>query len=66
MKDDIFQKKNQDFIIAQPLNEMFSCCSSNANNKNKNINVKLKNQNGGLIQDGDENIFYFPHNKPQF
>jgi hypothetical protein len=24
MKDDIFQKKNQDFIIAQPLNEIFS------------------------------------------
>jgi hypothetical protein len=23
MKDDIFQQKNQDFIIAQPLNEMF-------------------------------------------
>jgi hypothetical protein len=24
MKDDIFQKKNQDFIISQPLNDMFS------------------------------------------
>jgi hypothetical protein len=24
MKDDIFQKKNQDFIIAQPLNKIFS------------------------------------------
>jgi hypothetical protein len=32
----------------------------------KNYNVKLKNQNGGLIQDGDENIFYFSHNKPLF
>jgi hypothetical protein len=27
--------------------------------KNKNIVVKLKNQNGGLIQDGDKNIFLF-------
>jgi hypothetical protein len=25
--------------------------------KNKNIDAKQKNQNGGLIQDGDENIF---------
>jgi hypothetical protein len=28
-------------------------------NKNKNIVAKQKNQNGGLIQDGDENIFLF-------
>jgi hypothetical protein len=34
--------------------------------KNKNIVAKLKNQNGGKIQDGDENIFYFSHNKPPF
>jgi hypothetical protein len=27
--------------------------------KNKNNTTKLTNQNGGLIQDGDENIFYF-------
>jgi hypothetical protein len=32
--------------------------------KNKNIVAKLKNQNGGLIQDGDESIFYFSNNKP--
>jgi hypothetical protein len=25
--------------------------------------AKQKKQNGGLIQDGDENIFYFSHNK---
>jgi hypothetical protein len=34
--------------------------------KNKNIVGKLKNQNGGLIQDGDENIFYFSRTKPPF
>jgi hypothetical protein len=34
--------------------------------KNKNIVAKIKNQNGGLFQDGDENIFYFSHNKPPF
>jgi hypothetical protein len=28
-------------------------------NKNKKIVAKLKNQNGGLIQDGDETIFLF-------
>jgi hypothetical protein len=30
--------------------------------KNKDIVAKLKNQNGGLIQDGNENIFYCSHN----
>jgi hypothetical protein len=30
--------------------------------KNKNYVVMIKNQNGGLIQDGDENMFYFSHN----
>jgi hypothetical protein len=30
------------------------------------IVAKLKNQNGSLILDGDENIFYFSHNKPPF
>jgi hypothetical protein len=34
--------------------------------KNKNIIAKLKNKNGGLIQDGAENIFYFSNNKPPF
>jgi hypothetical protein len=28
--------------------------------------AKLKNQKSGLIQDGDENIFYFSYNKPPF
>jgi hypothetical protein len=28
-------------------------------NKNKSIVAKLKNQNGDLIQDGNENIFIF-------
>jgi hypothetical protein len=50
-------KKIQDFITAQLLNEIFSFF--NMLYKNKNIVAKLKNQNGGLIQDGDENIFYF-------
>jgi hypothetical protein len=53
MKDDIFQK---DFIIEKPLKEMFSFFGMLIN-KNKNNVAKLKNQNGGLIQDGDENIF---------
>jgi hypothetical protein len=30
------------------------------------IIAKLKIQNDGLIQDGDENFFYFSHNKPPF
>jgi hypothetical protein len=34
--------------------------------KNKNIVAKLKNQNGGLIQDGDENILNFTQNKQPF
>jgi hypothetical protein len=29
--------------------------------KIKNIVAKLKNQNGGLIQDADENIFFIFH-----
>jgi hypothetical protein len=33
--------------------------------KNKNNVAKLKNRNGGLMQDGNENI-YFSHNKPPF
>jgi hypothetical protein len=33
---------------------------------NWNNAAKLKNYNGGLIQDGDENIFYGSHNKPIF
>jgi hypothetical protein len=33
--------------------------------KNENIVAKLRIQNGGLIQDGAENIF-FSHNKPPF
>jgi hypothetical protein len=31
-----------------------------------NIVAKLENQNGGLIQDGDDLFFYFSHNKTQF
>jgi hypothetical protein len=35
------------------------------------VNKKIKNcwqakKNGGLIQDGDKNIFYFSYNKPPF
>jgi hypothetical protein len=40
------------------------CCSSNA--IKKTLLPIEKNQNGGLIQDGNENIFYFLHNKPPF
>jgi hypothetical protein len=43
----IFFNKIQDFIIAQPLDEKFSFVA------------KQRNQNGGLIQDGNENIFLF-------
>jgi hypothetical protein len=57
----IFFKKIQYFIKAQPLNEIFSFLISHSNNV-----AKLKNQIGGLIQDGDENIFYFSHNKQPF
>jgi hypothetical protein len=32
--------------------------------KNKNIVAKLKIQNGGLFQDGNENMFYFSHKPP--
>jgi hypothetical protein len=35
-------------------------------NKNKKNAAKLKNQNGNLIQDGAESIFYCSHNKPPF
>jgi hypothetical protein len=28
--------------------------------------AKLKNPNDGLIQDGDENFYYFSQNKPPF
>jgi hypothetical protein len=52
----------QDFIMAQPLNNVVVLMIY----KNKSNVSKLKNQNGGLIQDGDENIFYFSHNKPPF
>jgi hypothetical protein len=41
----MFFKKLQDFIIAQLLNEI------------KNNVANLKNQNGRLIQDGEEYIF---------
>jgi hypothetical protein len=52
----IFFKKIQEYIVAEPLNEMFSLYMLY---KNKNIIAKLKNQNCSLIQDGDENIFLF-------
>jgi hypothetical protein len=49
----IFFQKFQDFILEQPLNEMFSffdmfqflLCYI----KTKNVVTKLKNQNGGLL-----------------
>jgi hypothetical protein len=55
----IFFKIIQDFIIAQPLNEMFSFFDVVVLMlyKNKNIVVKPKNQNGGLIEDGDDFFF---------
>jgi hypothetical protein len=34
--------------------------------KNKNKVAKLNNQNGGLIQDGEQNIFNFSHNNLPF
>jgi hypothetical protein len=58
----IFFKKIQDFIIAQPLNEMVSfliCVVVLILYNNKNIVAKQKNQNGGFIQDGDEIYFLF-------
>jgi hypothetical protein len=57
----IFFKK---FIIAQPLIEMFSFFDMLY--KNKNNVVKRKNQNGGLIQDGNEKIIYFHINRSPF
>jgi hypothetical protein len=34
--------------------------------KNENKVAKLNNQNGGLIQDGEQNIFNFSHNNLPF
>jgi hypothetical protein len=58
MKDNIFQKHSRFYYSTTAVVLMLY--------KNKNIVAKLKNQNGGLIQDGNENIFYFSHNKPSF
>jgi hypothetical protein len=68
MKDDIFQKNSRFYYstTARWNVLIFWYVVILMYYKNKNIVAKLKNQNGGLIQDGDENIFYFSHNKPSF
>jgi hypothetical protein len=63
MQDDIFQKKSRFY---HSTTAFFWYVVVLMIYKNKNIVAKLKIQNGGLIQDGYENIFYFSHNKSPF
>jgi hypothetical protein len=61
MKDDIFQKNSRFYYsTTAELNVLiFWYVVVLMLYKNKNIVAKLKNQNGGLIQDGDETFFIF-------
>jgi hypothetical protein len=61
MKDDIFQQNSRFYYstTAEWNDLIFWYVVVLMLNKNKNIVAKQKNLNGGLIQDGDENIFLF-------
>jgi hypothetical protein len=60
MKDDIFQKISRFYYRTTAAWNMliFWYVVVLMLYKNKNIVAKLKNQNGGLIQDGDNNFFF--------
>jgi hypothetical protein len=68
MKDDIFQKISRFYYRTTAEWNVLICWYVVVLilYKNKNTVANLKNQNGGLIQGGDENILYFSHNKPPF